>query len=214
MMHCLEVTLSVKLQWVVTTSGTQLRTIKWLSPISKQYTTVSISLSKTDKYHRTIIYLNLLAGKTFMSNSSVFKHGEKSNHSFERRRSHISRWGNTALWWWQFKRWGTTCYFSVVSRCEGNNIEFKPFYSIFVKDMLTMSFNFISAVAEVKDGSIKAQKIDHFHFSFFFLIHTWLRLTTPGFELQRRSREERGRKPERRKKKSPLSIPISSPFYH
>ena len=54
------------------------------------------------------------------------------------------------------------------SRCEGNNIEFKPFYAIFVKDMLTVSFNFISAVAEVKEGRIKAQKIDHFHFSFFF----------------------------------------------
>ena len=54
------------------------------------------------------------------------------------------------------------------SRCEGNNIEFKPFYSVFVKDMLTMSFNFISAVAEVKLGRIKAKKIDHFHFSFFF----------------------------------------------
>ena len=98
-----------KLQWVVTTSGTRLRAIKWLSPISKQYTTISISLSKTDKCHRTIIYLSLLAGKTFISNSSIFKHGEKSNHSFERRRSHISCWGNTALWWWQFKRWGTTC---------------------------------------------------------------------------------------------------------
>ena len=47
------------------------------------------------------------------------------------------------------------------------NIEFKPFYSIFVKDMLTMSFNFISAVAEVKDGMTKTRKIDHFHFSFF-----------------------------------------------
>ena len=32
-----------------------------------------------------------------------------------------------------------------------------------------MSFNFISAVAEVKVGRIKAKKIDHFHFSFFFL---------------------------------------------
>ena len=39
-------------------------------------------------------------------------------------------------------------------------------------------------------------------------------LTTPGVELQRRSREERGRKPERRKNKSPLSTPISPPFYH
>ena len=54
-----------------------------------------------------------------------------------------------------------------MSRCEGNNIEFKPFYSIFVKDMITMSFNFISAAAEVKDGMIKTRKIDHFHFSFF-----------------------------------------------
>ena len=211
MMHCLQVTLSMKLQWVVTSSGTQLRTIKWLSPISKQFTTVSISLSKTDKYHRTIIYLNLLAGKTFISNSSIFKHGEKSNHSFERRRSHSSRWGNTALWWWQFKRWGTTCYFSVVSRCEGNNIEFKPFYSIFVKDMLTMSFNFISAVAEVKDGMIKTRKIDHFHF---FLNSYLARLTIPGFQLQWQSHEERGRKPERRKNKSPLSAPISPSFYH
>ena len=52
--------------------------------------------------------------------------------------------------------------------CGGNyNIEFKPFYSIFVKDMLTMSFNFILAVAEVKDGMTKTRKIDHFHFSFF-----------------------------------------------
>ena len=48
-------------------------------------------------------------------------------------------------------------------------------------------------------------------------IHRFLsiyRLTTPGFELQRRSREKRGQKPERRKNKSPLSAPISPPFYH
>ena len=113
-----KVTLSMKLQWVVTTSGTRLRTIKWLSPISKQYTTISISLSKTDKYQRTIIYLSLLAGKTFISNSSIFKHGEKSNHSFERWWSHISCWGNTALWWWQFKRWGTTCCFLIMSTAD------------------------------------------------------------------------------------------------
>ena len=113
-----KVTLSMKLQWVATTSGTRLRTIKWLSPISKQYTTISISLSKTDKYHRTIIYLSLLAGKTFISNSSIFKQGEKSNHSSERRWSHISCWGNTALWWWQFKRWGTTCCFLIMSTAD------------------------------------------------------------------------------------------------
>ena len=101
--------------------------------------------------------------------------------------------------------------------CGGSyNIEFKPFYSIFVKDMLTMSFNFISAVAEVKDGMTKTRKIDHFHFSFFhFFLNSYLaRLTTPGFQLQRRSHEERGRKPERRKNKSPLSAPVSPPFYH
>ena len=103
-----------------------------------------------------------------------------------------------------------------MSRCEGNNIEFKPFYSIFVEDMLTMSFNFISAVAEVKDGMIKTRKIDHFHFSFFhFFLNSYLaRLTIPGFQLQWQSHEERGRKPERRKNKSPLSAPISPPFYH
>ena len=33
-----------------------------------------------------------------------------------------------------------------------------------------MSFNFISAVAEVKEGMIKTQKIDHFHFFFKFYL--------------------------------------------
>ena len=36
-----------------------------------------------------------------------------------------------------------------------------------------MSFNFISLVAEVKEGMIKIQKIDHI--LFLKKIHTWLR---------------------------------------
>ena len=79
----------------------------------------SLNFSFKDRqYRRTIIYLNLLAGKTFISNSSIFKHVKKSNHSFERRRSHSSRWGNTALWWWQFRRWGTTCRLLIMSTAD------------------------------------------------------------------------------------------------
>ena len=44
------------------------------------------------------------------------------------------------------------------SGCEGNCIEFKPFHSKFLKDMPTLSFNYISAVAEVKEGMIKTQR--------------------------------------------------------
>ena len=154
----------MKLLWDVTTSSNSTSYNKrWLSQIFKKDTTIPASLSKKDKCHRKIICLNLLAGKTFISNSSIFKHGEKSNYSYERWH-HISCWGNTAVWWWQFKRWGTTCCFLIMltannfhpanaplpiyfSGCEGYHIEFKPFYSKLIKHLLTMSFNFLSAVA-------------------------------------------------------------------
>ena len=44
------------------------------------------------------------------------------------------------------------------SSCEGNYIEFKPFYSKFLKDMLRLYFSYISAVAEIKEGMIKTQR--------------------------------------------------------